>query len=102
MGETWSAGQYGFGMVIANPANGSSALATDANGSQIALARWDYNYGGPGGIVNSGGVYLTAARSLSLSDVNSAAELVFRGNGRWSLINPVQASGYFQPAAPSN
>jgi hypothetical protein len=102
MGETWSAGQYGFGMVIANPANGSSALATDANGTQIALARWDYNYGDPAQTQSAGGVYLSAARSISLSDVNSAAELVFRGNGRWSLINPVQASGYFQPAATSN
>ncbi len=73
------------------------AIASDFNGSQIALAAPVYY--DPMNPDQSGWLYLTAARSVLLYGDTASAELIYRGNGRWALVNS-QDSTPFLSIAP--
>lgn len=63
-------------------------FASDAMGFQVAVARSVAPPTEPG----NSGIYLSAGNKLSLTSHDSSGELVYRGDGRWSILSSKNAS----------
>ena len=90
LGSTWNNAYFPLSV------NASPAVATDSTGTQIAVANWQSS------MYNSNavdGLYLSAARSVRVYG-DGLAELVHRGNGKWTLRSGANASGFFAPRPP--
>jgi hypothetical protein len=89
MGSTWKAANLPISTSAA------PAVATDATGMQIAVANWQTSINNTNA---TDGILLTAARTVVISG-DGAAELVHRGEGKWTLLwgNSGYAASYFAP-----